>query len=93
MFFIVLMGHNKYNYNNNVFHQLILEPCFESESGRNGECLPLKKCPEKLKHYREWKKVPQICDATKRTICCPEVFERTSTTTMRPPERVSGKSN
>lgn len=74
-----------------IFNQLILEPCSENASGRTGECLPIRKCPEKFKLYRERNEYPQVCNGKAKTICCPEVSVRT--TTVKPPARVSGESN
>ena len=37
--------------------------------------------------------MPQICDRRKHTICCPEKRPATTTTTFRPSNRISARSN
>ncbi|CAO1393109.1 unnamed protein product [Diamesa serratosioi] len=55
------------------------EPCVESGSGRNGECVLLNECSEKLDIFKRTRVRPQNCNRKKKTICCPEVLVTTTT--------------
>ncbi|CAO1409629.1 unnamed protein product [Diamesa hyperborea] len=65
----------------------LAQPCVEEISGRNGECLPIKRCRELHKNH----KTPQVCSSVKRTVCCPERLPPTTTTTYRPSNRISAR--